>query len=210
MRKYLFILTIVLLLSVTTIPVFSEDNAEDFQPITVGMTLNFVQIVEHIVQRDKAWQVKVVKESFPESLTYTWTKQERNGVGSGTRILTDLIYSRDFNPLYRNNESKATDDTAPWISTDVLKELREKGVSSKFREGGAGAINWATIDLVVKEKVIYPLTINGKAVAIHAFKLNKGMTVWNNLKNPLIIEYEPLGIPLFTSISGWKLNSIDY
>ncbi|HEY8464152.1 MAG TPA: hypothetical protein VIM29_09065, partial [Bacillota bacterium] len=71
-------------------------------------------------------------------------------------------------------------------------------------------VNWAATDLEVKEKVVYPVFINGKPEALHAYKLNKGLTIWNNLKNPLVLQYEPLGIPLFTSVTGWRLTTITY
>jgi hypothetical protein len=175
------------------------------------MKLTFNYIIAHVEQKKKPWNLSVVKESFPESLTYTWSRSTRSKkTESGTRILTDLKASRDFNPWYKSNESKATTDTAPWVSVQVLKELREGGTASNFREGGSGAVNWAATDLRLKEKVIFPVFINGKPEALHAFRVNKGMVIWNNLKNPLILEYEPLGIPLFTSITGWKLTAINY
>jgi hypothetical protein len=211
MRRILFMVLFILLLSLITIPVFSAENFEDFQPINTGMTFNFIYIVEHMDQKDKTWQVKVVKNSFPESLTFTWIKKEKSGAEStGTRILTDLTNSRNFNPWFKNNEAKDTIDTAPWVSVQVLTELRETAKAEKFQEGGTGAINWAPTNLVVKDKIIFPIIVNGKPEAIHALKLSKGMIVWNNLKNPVVLEYEPLGIPLFTSITGWKLISIEY
>jgi hypothetical protein len=211
MRRILLMTLFVLLLSLVTIPAFSAENSEDFQPVTTGMTLNFIYKVEHIDQKDKTWQVKVVKNSFPQTLTLTWIRKEKNGTEStGTRILTDLTNSRNFNPWFKKNETKDTIDSAPWISVQILSELRDSGKAEKFQEGGTGAINWAPATLAVKDNIIFPLLINGKAVAVHAFKLNKGITVWNNRKNPLVLEYEPLGIPLFTSITGWKLISIEY
>ena len=211
MRRLLFMIPLLLLSALITFPAFSADNFEDFQPIHTDMVLNFVYIFEHMDQNDKHWQVKLVKNSFPESMTITWVKKEKNGSElTGTRILTDLTNSRNFNPWFKKNETKDTIDTAPWISIQVLRELRDNGKAEKFQEGGTGAINWAPATLTIKDKVIFPLLINGKPEAVHAFKLNKGMTVWNNLKNPLVLEYEPLGIPLFTSITGWKLISIEY
>ena len=45
---------------------------------------------------------------------------------------------------------------------------------------------------------------------VHALKLNLGLVVWNNLNNPLVLEYEPLGIPLITGITGWRVKEINY
>lgn len=201
-----------LLSLISIVPATLAETIEDFHPIQTGMRLTFMYALgRQIEQKDKLWRLTVVKNSFPESLTYTWTRPEdEGGESSGTRILTDLKYSRDFNPWFKNDESKATKDTAPWISQEVLKELREKGESRNFREGGAGAINWAATSLKVKEKVIFPLLINGKPEAVHGLKLNKGLVVWNNLNNPLVLEYKPLGIPLVTAMSGWKVTEINY
>jgi hypothetical protein len=191
--------------------IFAILAAEDYQPLRAGMKLTFIYIVEHMEQKDKFWKVTVEKNSFPQSLTYTWQRPQKDGSElTGTRILTDLNFSRNFNPIFLKDESKATADTAPWISLEVLKELRDKEEADNFREGGSGAVNWAATALKVKEKTIYPVLINGKPEALNAIKLSKGMVVWNNLKNPLVLQYEPLGIPLFTSITGWKLTEINY
>lgn len=196
---------------ISMIPTTLAETVEDFHPVRSGMRITFKYIVEHIVKEDDPWSLTVVKSSFPESLTYTWTRpQAEGGSLTGTRILTDLKYSRSFNPWYKSDESKATNDTAPWISQEVLKELREKGTASNFREGGTGAINWVATSLKVKERIVFPLLINGKPEAVHALKLNKGIIVWNNMNNPLVLEYEPLGVPLFTSITGWKVKEINY
>jgi hypothetical protein len=211
MRRIAFWGTLILFLFHAFIPIFAADNLEDFQPINIGMTLNFIYIFEHIEQKDKTWQVQVVKNSFPESLTFTWLKKEKDGTETtGTRIIYNLANSRNFNPWFKKNETKDTVDTAPWLSVQVLTELRDNVNAEKFREGGTGAINWAPTNLTVKDKILFPVMINGKPEAIHALKLNKGIIVWNNPKNPLVLQYEPLGIPLFTSITGWKLVSIQY
>ncbi|HBE78054.1 MAG TPA: hypothetical protein DDW65_09795 [Firmicutes bacterium] len=211
MRRIAFFVMLFLLLFQAFITVFAADSTEDFQPINTGMKLNFVYIFEHMEQKDKTWQVQVVKNSFPESLTFTWLKKEKDGTETtGTRIIYNLANSRNFNPWFTKNETKDTVDTAPWLSVQVLTELRDNANAGKFREGGTGAVNWAPTTLTVKDNIIFPVMINGKPEAIHALKLSKGIIVWNNLKNPIVLQYEPLGIPFFTSITGWKLVSIQY
>lgn len=211
MKRIIFILAVALLTVATCVPILAAEPFEDYLPIQNGMKLNFIYIVAHMEQKNSSWKVTVAKSSFPESLTYSWVRPQKEKESlTGTRILTDLKLSRDFNPFFKNDESKATNDTAPWISLQVLRELRERETADNFREGGSGAINWAATSLNLKEKVIFPVTINGKAEALHAFRLNKGLVVWNNLKNPLVLEYEPLAVPIFTSVTGWKLVSIEY
>lgn len=213
MKRYIWAFLASLIILVSLVPAtIAETTTEDFHPIRTEMRLTFMYVLgRQIEQKDKLWRLTVVKNSFPESLTYTWTRpDDEGGETSGTRILTDLKYSRDFNPWFKDDESKATNATAPWISQEVLKELRQNGEAPNFREGGTGAINWAATSLIVKEKVIFPLLINGKPEAVHGLKLNKGMIVWNNLNNPLILEYKPLGIPLVTGLTGWKVTEINY
>ncbi len=210
MKRYLIPVMLALFNFISITPATVAETVEDFYPIRTGMRLTFMYVFGHIPQKEKLWHLTVVKNTFPESLTYTWIRPSDEGETSGTRILTDLKYSRDFNPWYKKDESKATNDTAPWISQEVLKELREKEAARNFQEGGTGAINWLATSLKVKEKVVFPLIINGKPEAVHALKLNKGLIVWNNLNNPLVLEYEPLGIPVLTGITGWKITEINY
>jgi hypothetical protein len=209
MKRFWFLSLASLLVTLSCI--FAVFAAEDYQPIRPGMKLTFIYITAHMEQKDKIWKVTVEESSFPQSLTYTWQRTQKGDAElTGTRILSDLNFSRNFNPIFLKNESKATSDTAPWISLEVLKELRDKAEAGNFREGGSGAVNWAATALKVKEKMIYPVLINGKPEALNALKLSKGLVVWNNLKNPLVLQYEPLGIPLFTSLTGWKLTEINY
>lgn len=209
--KHLLYLILVLVGFISVIPAATAETVEDFYPVQPEMRITFKYIVEHMIKDENPWHLTVVKSSFPESLTYTWIRPQTEGMDlTGTRILTDLKYSRSFNPWFKTDESKATNDTAPWISQEVLKELREKGTAPNFREGGTGALNWVAKSLEVKEQVVFPLIINGKPEAVHGLKLNKGLIVWNNMNNPLILEYKPLGVPLFTSITGWQVKEINY
>lgn len=188
----------------------AEDSFEDYLPIRSGMKLTFHYILAHLEKKDHTWSLSVGKAVFPDSISYTWIRPHKDEPLTGNRVLTDLKNSREFNPWFKKNESKTTTDTAPWISLQVLKELQEKNTAENFREGGSGAINWAACDLKVKEKIIFPVYINGKPEALHAYRVNKGLIVWNNPKNPLVLQYEPLGIPLITSVTGWKLTAINY
>lgn len=210
MRRAFLATLLVLLLPVGSLFSAPVNTPQDSLPLQSGMKLKFRYIIARMEQKDKTWEVEILRNSFPQSLTYKWLRPEKEKENSGTRILTDLKLSRDFNPFFKSGESKATSDTAPWLSVQILSELREKGEADNFREGGSGALNWAATALKVDEAVIYPVTINGKATALNALRLNKGLVVWNNMQNPLILEYKPLSVPLITSITGWKLISIDY
>mgnify|MGYP001228274497 FL=1 len=211
MRKSFILCCFFLVICSVAMPLFAADPFEDNLPIQTGMKLKFIYIVAHMEQRDRTWTVEITRNSFPNSVTYKWSRPQKGKVDmTGTRILTDLKLSRNFNPSFKRDENEATTDTAPWISQQILLELRERSTAVNFREGGTGALNWAARSLNLKEKILFPVTINGKQESLRAFRLNKGMVVWNNMNNPLVLEYEPLSVPLFTSITGWKLVSIEY
>lgn len=211
MKRLLIGLGLCCLFGSATFPLLAaQDSFEDYLPIRSGMKLSFHYILAHVEQKGRTWSLIVNKASFPDSISYTWTRPHKDEPLTGNRTLNDLKSSREFNPWFKKDESKTTDDTAPWISLQVLKELQEQEKTEKFREGGSGAINWAACDLKVKEKTIFPVYINGKPEALHAFRVNKGFIIWNNPKNPLVLQYEPLGIPIITSVTGWKLTAINY
>jgi hypothetical protein len=192
-------------------PFCAAEPFEDALPFQSDMKLTFIPIVAHFEQPDHPWTISVTKGTYPDTVFYGWSRPQKDGViWTGNRILTDLRFSRDFNPFFKRDEHKSTKDTAPWLSLQIMKELREVGLADNFREGGTGAVNWAAVTLTVKEKVIFPVYINGKAEALHALRLSKGIVVWNNIHNPLVLEYEPLGVPLFTSITGWKVTKLNY
>jgi hypothetical protein len=211
MKRGLVYLTLFLLIFSTTLPLMASPGAfEDSLPLNGGMRLSFECSFGHLRQKVHLWNISVVKTAFPESLTYTWTRIEKKDRTNGTRILTDLKASRNFNPRFKNNELISTSDTVPWVSVQVLQELRENGAAPRFREGGSGAANWKATTLKNQEKVIYPVFLNGQPEALHAFRVSKNMVIWNNLQNPLVLEYEPLGIPFITNITGWKIKAIDF
>ncbi len=209
MKRYFIPLLLIFLVVGANFRIIRAES--NYHPLNVNMQIKFHYIIEHVDKKDSTWQLTVVKNTYPESVTYTWTRPQKDRTDwKGTRILLDLKNSKNFNPWFTNNESKATTDTAPWLSQLVFKELTEKGRSAEFREGGTGALNWARTALAVKEKLLFPVTINGKPEALKALKLNKGIVVWDNPNNPLILEYEPLGVPLVTSVTGWKVVEINY
>jgi hypothetical protein len=211
LKRYLVYLTLSLLILGTTLPLMAGPNAfEDSLPICSGMRLSFQCSFGHLAQKERLWNINITKADFPDSITYTWIRTEKKNQLNGTRILTDLKASRDFEPRFKKNELNSTSDTAPWVSLQVLKELREYGAANNFREGGSGVTNWKAASLKNLEKIIYPVFINGKPEALHAFRVSRGMVIWNNLQNPLVLEYEPLGIPLVTNVTGWKLTAINY
>jgi hypothetical protein len=210
-KRYLIYLTLTLLVYYAILPALAtQDPFEEVLTIRDGMSFSFHYIFAHVARKEQLWNLKVTKTAFPDSVTYTWSRPQKKGQPHGTRILTNLKTSRDFNPWFKNDELTSTSDTAPWVSRQILKELRETGRANNFREGGSGAVNWKATGLKIKDKIIFPVYLNDKPTALHAFRVNKGLIIWNNLNNPLVLEYKPLGVPLLTSVTGWRLKAINY
>jgi hypothetical protein len=211
MNRIMIYLILALLLFGTTLPPLwaDADAFEDNWPLTDGMHLSF-QGNGPPDFKNRLWRITVMKTAFPKSLTYTWLRIEAHAQTNGTRILTDLQDSRDFNPRFEADELISTQDTAPWLSAQILKELREYGVASDFREGGSEMANWKASTLKKTAQILFPVALNGKAKTLHAFRVGKGMVVWNNPQNPLMLEYEPLGIPPLPNVVGWRLRAIDF
>ena len=64
-------------------------------------------------------------------------------------------------------------------------------------------------DLKVEEEVLFPVDVNGRRVFLPAYKCAKGqLIIWNNMQNPLVLEYRPIGVPLITGVLGWRAESI--
>jgi hypothetical protein len=210
-KHFLIYLTLTLLICCTILPVLAtQDPFEEVLTIRNGMSFTFHRIFAHVAQKEQLFNVKVTKTVFPDSVTLVWSRSHKKKQPHGTRILMNLKTSRVFNPRFKNDELTSTSDTAPWVSRQILKELRETGMARNFRVGGSGAINWKATHLKIKDKVVFPVYLNGKPTALHAFRVNKGLIIWNNLNNPLVLEYKPLGIPLLTSVTGWRLKAIKY
>ncbi|MGI6147611.1 MAG: hypothetical protein ACOYEM_09430, partial [Bacillota bacterium] len=102
-----------------------------------------------------------------------------------------------------------TDWTAPWVSREVIRELRTGKVAYNFRTGGWNLSGLFAGDLKVEEEILYPVEINGNRMYLPAFVCGGGQfTVWNNINNPLVLEYRPMGVPLLTNVTGWKAETI--
>jgi hypothetical protein len=102
-----------------------------------------------------------------------------------------------------------TDNTAPWVSREVLRELRTGRVAYNFKMGSVSLTGILAGDLNVEEEVLFPVDLNGRRVFLPAYKCARGqLTIWNNMQNPLVLEYRPIGVPLVTGVFGWKAESM--
>ncbi len=178
--------------------------------IHAGMHVSFRRFIGKASTSSK-WQVTVQSAQYPKEIEISWVWPRSDGTTPvpTLRKLTGLERGRTFGPLYGGNDPEQTDWTAPWLSREVLRELRTGKVAYNFKMGTFSVTGIFAGDLRVEGETLYPIELNGRQVYIPAYKCGKGqMVVWNNIENPLVLEYKPFGIPLVTGVFGWKAESI--
>ncbi|MEA4883187.1 MAG: hypothetical protein VB144_05955 [Clostridia bacterium] len=179
-------------------------------PMHSGMYMSFRRTIEHAVT-DYTWQVTVHDAKYPDwaDIGWVWSLADGSLGPAGTRRLKSLSRGRTFGPNFGQRDPKETDWTAPWVSKEVLHELRTGGVAYNFRVGNLSLTGVFAGDLRVEEEILFPVEVNGKRVYLPAYRCMRGqLTIWNNSQNPLVLEYQPIGIPLITGVFGWKVESI--
>jgi|GEM_PF-513337 hypothetical protein len=178
--------------------------------IHAGMYVSFRRVIGKAVT-DSKWQVTVQSSEYPKwvEIGWVWPRSDGTAPTPTVRKLTGLERGRTFGPLYGGNDPEETDWTAPWLSREVLRELRTGRVAYNFKMGTFSLTGVLADDLRVEEEVLYPIDLNGRRVYLPAYKCAKGqIVVWNNIENPLVLEYKPFGIPLITGVFGWKAEAI--
>lgn len=180
-------------------------------PITTGMQIKFNLIVTRMIT-DTSWQLSVTGVRYPDMVRFEWVKDPVTDDGqpsSGRREVYGLATSRNFRPVFLDDENKTTMDTAPWVSVAVLEELRTRKTASNFRIGGASIMGAVASDLKVDETTAFEVLLDGKKVLLPAFKVGNGqIIIWDNPNCPLVLQYNPAGIPVLTSLVGWKVMEI--
>lgn len=183
----------------------------DHVPITTGMQIKFNLIVTRMIT-DTKWQLTVTGVRYPDMVRFEWVKDpvtSDSGPSSGRREVYGLATSRNFRPVFLDDENKTTTDTAPWVSVAVLEELRTRKTASNFRVGGASLMGVLVSDLKVDETTAFEVILDGKKVLLPAFKVSGGqLIIWDNPNCPLVLQYNPAGIPVLTSLVGWKVTEI--
>ncbi|NLM63953.1 MAG: hypothetical protein GX183_01655 [Firmicutes bacterium] len=178
--------------------------------ISAGMHVVFKRIVARTVT-ELEWRVTVLSADYPRTVRISWVRPRTDGSlpASTVRLLTGLEKSRTFGPVFGLGDPDETDWTAPWVSREVIRELRTGKVAYNFRTGGWNLSGLFAGDLKVEEEILYPVEINGNRMYLPAFVCGGGQfTVWNNINNPLVLEYRPMGVPLLTNVTGWKAETI--
>ena len=147
-----------------------------------------------------------VENVKPDKIHYKWWENYPAGrVQSGDWIMTDLASSRNYNSWWHHGEYKYTEDTAPWISKIVYRELKEKGNSVlNIDVDGRGDKN---LKLYLEEQSEYNILLNNKnktlkALAAHT---NKGdnLIILDDPENPLVL------LANVSNIYEWHVTKIE-
>ena len=157
------------------------------------------------------WHVTVQSASYPKwaEISWVWPRSDGTLPAATIRRINGLERGRTFGPVFGVMDPIDTDNTAPWVSREVLRELRTGRVAYNFKMGNVSLTGILAGDLRVDEEVLFPVDLNGRRVFLPAYKCAKGqLIIWNNMQNPLVLEYRPIGVPLITGVFGWKAESI--
>ena len=157
------------------------------------------------------WHVTVQSASYPKwaEISWVWPRSDGTLPAATIRRINGLEGGRTFGPVFGVMDPIDTDNTAPWVSREVLRELRTGKVAYNFKMGNVSLTGILAGDLRVDEEVLFPVDLNGRRVFLPAYKCAKGqLIIWNNMQNPLVLEYRPIGVPLITGVFGWKAESI--
>jgi len=157
------------------------------------------------------WHVTVQSASYPKwaEISWVWPRSDGTLPAATIRRINGLERGRTFGPVFGVMDPIDTDNTAPWVSREVLRELRTGKVAYNFKMGNVSLTGILAGDLRVDEEVLFPVDLNGRRVFLPAYKCAKGqLTIWNNMQNPLVLEYRPIGVPLITGVFGWKAESV--
>ncbi len=176
----------------------------------VGMHVVFERTLARASTGNK-WHITVQSVNYPKwvEISWVWPKSDGTLPAPTTRRINGLERGRTFGPIFGLNDPPETDSTAPWVSREVLRELRTGKVAYNFKMGSVSLTGVLAGDLRVDEEVLFPVELNGKRVFLPAYKCGRGqLIIWNNMQNPLVLEYRPVGLPLITGVFGWKTESI--
>lgn len=212
MRTRALVMAIIMAALIASVSLGAAADYEVFrgQPdIHVGMNVGFRRLIAQ-ASTDYVWQV-TVQTVRPQYIEFSWTgsSMDRPMPPPKVRRVVGMARSRTFGPNFGNRDYEETDTTAPWLSREVFRELRDNKTAYNYWIGSFSLAGVVAMDLKVGEEMLYPVELNGRRVYLPAIKTSNGQfTVWNNLNNPLVLEFKPFGIPLVTGMVGWRVETM--
>jgi len=132
-----------------------------------------------------------IEDVKPSKIHYKWWENYPTGkVQTGDWVMTNLNSSRNYNSWWHNGEYKYTEDTAPWISKSVFKELKKHGKSIlNIDVDGRGDRN---LQIYLDKETDFSLLIDNKPENLNILLAytDKGdkLKILNDPENPLVIS----------------------
>jgi len=126
--------------------------------IRAGMHVSFRRFIGKASTSSK-WQVTVQSAQYPKEIEISWVWPRSDGTTPvpTLRKLTGLERGRTFGPLYGGNDPEQTDWTAPWLSREVLRELRTGKVAYNFKMEPSASLGFLQGICEWKERLCIPL-----------------------------------------------------
>jgi hypothetical protein len=124
-------------------------------------------------------------------LHYKWQECYPNGrQQSGDWVLLNMTSSRSYNSLWHKGEYKQSNDTAPWVSEVVFKELKDDGETILNVDVTYRGDN--NLKAYLKDETTYTLSFNGTAKTVKALSvitdMNDKLVIMDNSENPLVLS----------------------
>ena len=158
-------------------------------------TLIFIERTEPDGTEPEKHKVMVLKVDETR-LEYNWAIESPDGSSrSGTYVIDEFDKSHDYGVDWETENETTPKGTAPWVSREALRELRDNGfttiiVDKHIRKD-------AIVIAELKGVTVFTVKVNGKetklkAIAVSTDKGDK-LLILDELQNPLVLSAEVVG-----------------
>lgn len=194
------------------ISVWSRTTKVDRPLLTTGVRLRFrSQLVRLFL--NQSWTVTIDRFIYPDRATFAVTHYT-NAVADGTvRVsATALTAGRRFFPA---DFAKATEETAPWLSQAVFRDLAISGKAERVTLGGYSRSGQQETTLTVQGRTSLTVTMDGARTRLPVIlaETPSGDRLWvlDDVTDPLVVKFQPVGVPMPDAFGtvGYQLESIE-
>lgn len=163
--------------------------------ILVPKTLVFMEQTKPDGTGKEKHKVMVLKVN-ETSLEYNWAVELSDGSPqSGIYMVDEFDKSHDYGVVWNSEEETTGNSTAPWISREAFRELRNNGFTAMTLDKHIRKD--AIMIAELKGMSIFAVWVNGKEVKLNAIEVltDKGdkLFVLDELQNPLVLSAEVVG-----------------
>ena len=153
-------------------------------------------IIIHGQKTEKEKHKVMVLRVDETRLEYNWAIESPDGSSrSGMYIIDQFYKSHDYGVYWEAQEEATPKGTAPWVSREAFRELRDNGfttitVDKHIRKD-------AIIIAELKGVTTFSAKMNGKEISLKAIEVltDKGdrLLILDDLQNPLVLSAEVAG-----------------